>query len=52
MHYSASIQHLAIISTHSTGYFPLEVSFESITQSEPSNTALTMSEHSALVGLS
>merc|ERR1719353_2406670 len=47
---SASRQHAAIIFTASSGYEPLAVSPESITQSAPSSTALATSETSARVG--
>ena len=47
---SASSMMRAIMLTASTGYFPLAVSAESITASEPSKIALATSEASARVG--
>lgn len=49
-HISAFIQILAISLTDSTGYSPLALSPESMTQSDPSMTALATSVTSAPVG--
>lgn len=46
---SASRHSLSMAPTHSTGYLPLAVSPDNMTQSAPSITALATSEHSALV---
>lgn len=46
---SASLHVLAIVRTHSSGYSPLAVSPDNITQSAPSRTAFATSEISARV---